>query len=266
MESYVLRQAEAAADRLAMLARVTWPSTSRALERAGLRPGMRCLDAGCGGGLVSLELARIVGPAGSVVGIDMDETGVERAGREAEARGLPAAFRVADVHVLEEEGEFDLVFARFLLSHLPKPEVALARMVRALRPGGVVVLEDVDFGGHVCHPPCAAFDRYVELYRAAVRRRGADPEIGPRLPGMLEDAGAAEVEFEALQLVYREGEGKLLAPVTMEHIREAVAGSGLASHEEIDRTVRDLDAHARDRSTIMSLPRIFQAIGRAGRR
>lgn len=60
-------------ERLLVLARERWPDTAALFERVGLTPGMRCIDLGCGGGEVTLEMARLVGPGGSVTGIDLDE-------------------------------------------------------------------------------------------------------------------------------------------------------------------------------------------------
>ena len=57
-------------DRLRLLARARWPDTADLLVRAGVRPGMRCVDLGCGGGEVTFEIARLVGAAGDVTGVD----------------------------------------------------------------------------------------------------------------------------------------------------------------------------------------------------
>jgi ubiquinone/menaquinone biosynthesis C-methylase UbiE len=73
MTSYVIRGGKPGYDRLALLARERWPDTRALLERAGIEPGIRCADIGCGGGAVTLELARLVAPGGTVVGIDTDE-------------------------------------------------------------------------------------------------------------------------------------------------------------------------------------------------
>src|SRR5207247_3418540 len=102
--------------------------------------------------------------------------------------------------------------------------------------------EDIQFTGHFSHPACAAFDRYVALYQDVVRRKGGDPNIGPRLLGMLLDAGLAEVDLEVIQPTYRQGPGKQIAAVTMEHIREAVVSAGLASDEEMNRVIADLES------------------------
>jgi ubiquinone/menaquinone biosynthesis C-methylase UbiE len=259
---YVLRVGEAGAQRLRLLARVKWPTTRALLRRAGLRRGVRCLDVGCGIGEVTLRMARWVGGDGEAVGVDREEAFLKQARREATRRRLRAAFRVADASDLTEESAYDLVYARFLLTHLGRPAQALEQMMRAARPGGVIVVEDIDFPGHVCHPVCPAFNRYLELYQAVVRRNGGDPAIGPRLPALLWEAGVEEVGLEVVQPTFREGEGKLVAQITMEHIREAVVEAGLASHAEVDGIVAELDAFVRNPRTIMSIARVFQVWGR----
>lgn len=247
------------------MARVKWPTTKGLLRRLGLRPGMRCLDVGCGIGAVTLKLARRVGPTGQAVGIDLDERCLELARQDATRHGLAPIFRAASAGDLGEDGVYDMVYSRFLLTHLPEPVRAAERMVRAARPGGLVVVEDIEFAAHFCHPACPAFDRYVALYQQAVRRKGGDPNIGPRLVGLFLDAGLRRVGVEVVQPTYRRGPGKRMAQVTMEHIREAVVEAGLASPGEIDTVVADLDRFARNPRTILSLPRIFQVWGcRAG--
>jgi 2-polyprenyl-3-methyl-5-hydroxy-6-metoxy-1,4-benzoquinol methylase len=174
-----------------VVARVMWPTTSRVLAEAGLAPGMRCLDLGCGGGDVTLQLATSVGPLGQVIGIDMDETKLDLGQQTAKRLGLGnVQFRRLNVHDWIEESQYDCIYSRFLLTHLADPLRVLRQMLRAVRPGGLVVIEDIDFGGHFCHPPCAGFDAYVRLYRTAAARQGADADIGPKLYGMLLDAGA----------------------------------------------------------------------------
>ena len=87
MERYVIRGGQEGYDRLLVLARDRWPDTAALFARAGLAPGMRCIDLGCGGGEVTLEIARLVAPGGSVVGADMDEIKLDLARRTAAERG-----------------------------------------------------------------------------------------------------------------------------------------------------------------------------------
>lgn len=263
MTDYVLRGGDEGAKRLALLARVKWPTTKVLLRRAGLKKGMRCLDVGCGSGAVTLQMARWVGAEGLAVGIDMDERALELARAEAARRRLPAQFRTAAAHDIGgDQDAYDLVFARFLLTHLSDPARTLRQMVAATRPGGTVVVEDIDFPGSFCHPACRAYDRYVELYQAVVRRRGGDPAIGPRLLGLCAAAGVQSPQLEVILPAFHEGEGKQMARVTMEHIRESVLSAGLASGEEVDGILAELDDFASRPLTMISLPRVFQVWGK----
>jgi hypothetical protein len=156
---------------------------------------------------------------------------------------------------------FDVVYARFLLTHLKDPLGALTAMRQALRPGGVLAVEDIDVAGSFCHPDCAAFRRHVELYTLAARRVGADPNIGPRLPGLLAAVGLAGVGMNVVQPAGIEGEVKLVIPVTMENIADAVVAAGLAPRAEVEQVVTELYEVARDTRTVLSLPRVVQAWG-----
>jgi SAM-dependent methyltransferase len=258
-EDYVLRGGQAGAERLRLLNRVKWPTTEPLLQAAGLRAGMSCLDVGCGGGYVTLKMAAFVGAEGHVVGVDRDQSILQLAQQEAEEQDLPATFRRLEAEELAEESAYDLVFARYLLSHLPRPQQALDAMVRAARPGGRLVLEDVYFPGHVCYPSNAAFDRFVELYQAVAREKeGGDAAIGVRLLGMALEAGLVDVRVGLVVPTFREGEGKWVTRVTMEHIRGAVIGAGLASDSEVDKVLSELGRLADDDRTLMSMAPTFQ--------
>ncbi|MCG8545587.1 MAG: methyltransferase domain-containing protein, partial [Alphaproteobacteria bacterium] len=87
-ESYAIAGGEAGRERLRVVARVFGPGTANLLDAAGVGEGMACLDVGSGGGDVSRELARRVGPTGSVLGIDLDTVKVDIARKEAAARDL----------------------------------------------------------------------------------------------------------------------------------------------------------------------------------
>jgi SAM-dependent methyltransferase len=264
MESkqYVIRGGIADRERLRILARVMRPTTLGLFEEAGVRPGMACLDAGCGGGDVSFDLARLVGPEGRVVGLDMDAVKLALAQREAEEQQLRSVdFRKADITTCRAEPAFDLVYARFLLTHLSDPAAAVATMRQFLRPGGILVVEDIDYTGYFCYPDCAAVWRFVELYSQSVRRRGADPNIGPRLPVLLSEAGLERVRMNVVQPAGLSGEAKLINPLTMEAIGETVVGDGAASPAEVEQLVAEMHDFARDPRTVVSMARVVQAWG-----
>jgi len=151
---------------------------------------------------------------------------------------------------------------RFVLSRLKMPEAALRHVLPGLRRGGTLIVEDIDVRGHFCHPPCPAFDRYVELYHALARRRGADPCIGPRLRSAVAAAGVQDVQLHVVLPAFAEGECKRLPVVAMQAMRDSVVAAELATASEVDALLAELDAHVGDDSSISSLPSIFQVWGR----
>jgi len=109
------------------------------IERLGLRPGWRCLEAGCGNGSIARWLASRVAPSGHVVASDLDITYV--AGLQ-----LPC-LEVRKLDVLSdaiEDGTYDFVVARAMLHHIADPQLALRRMLAALKPGGVLLSIEPD--------------------------------------------------------------------------------------------------------------------------
>jgi SAM-dependent methyltransferase len=262
VSDYIIRGGVQGRERLRVLSRVMRPTTMALMHRAGLRPGMTCLEVGCGGGDVAFDIARTVGPSGRVVGTDIDQKVLDLAIAEAAGQELSTIeFRQMDITENAPAAEFDLVHARFLLSHLADPAGALARMRGALRPAGVIVLEDVDFRGHFSYPESSAFSRFVELYTETARRKGADANIGPRLPSLLIDAGFENVQMHVVQPAGATGEVKLMAPLTMENIAGSVVAAGLASEEETKQLVAELYLYAQTAGTISSAPRIIEAWG-----
>jgi ubiquinone/menaquinone biosynthesis C-methylase UbiE len=164
--SYTITGGEQGKRRLDLLAEIMRPTTLRLLAEAGLRGGDRCLDLGCGGGHVTLDMARIAGPEGLVTGVDIDPQIIELARQDATDAGAGnVEYHVGDARAFDG-GPFDLVHARFLLSHLPEPGTVLARMRQLARPGGRIVVEDTDMSGCYCHPHDLANARFAELYTA----------------------------------------------------------------------------------------------------
>jgi predicted O-methyltransferase YrrM len=261
--TYVIRGGPEGRERLRVLSRVMWPTTSALFERLGVAPDARCLDLGCGGGDVSVALAALASN-GSVVGVDLDEAKLALARTEAESAGLRnVSFRVGDVLARPDQLDcFDLIYIRFLLTHLTDPAAAIGNVIAQLAPDGVLIVEDVDFTGNFCHPDSPAFRRYVDWYTRAVIARGADPNIGPRLPSLLAQGGLTDVGVNVVQPAGTTGEVKLLSAITLEAIADAVLATEIATPEEFAATVDELYDFARTDGTLLSVPRIVQSWGR----
>jgi ubiquinone/menaquinone biosynthesis C-methylase UbiE len=259
MERYVIRGGRAGYERLQLLARDRWPHTRALFERAGVGPGMRCIDLGCGGGEVTLELARLIAPGGTIVGVDMDAVELALASEAATERGIAnVEFRAVNVNEWDEPAAYDVVFCRFLLHHLSQPVALLRRMWAAVRPGGVIVVEDADFDGWCCHPANEGFDFFLRTYREVLGRSGGDHATGRKLCAHFLAAGISDAEVKLITPLRIAGEGKTLPLSTLAATAEAIRAAGVASKDEIRSAIESLAAFTADPHSLIAGPRIFQ--------
>ena len=151
---------------------------------------------------------------------------------------------------------------RFILTHLTEPSEALNQVFAALKPGGLLLVEDVDMAGHSCHPPTSAFDRYYSCYIEAAKLRKGDPFIGLRLDVLLEEAGFSDVETALAQAFGRSGDVKVIPELTMEALGGGLVEAGLINQHDVDQTVAELKAFCARSDTTVFMPRVFQVRGR----
>jgi ubiquinone/menaquinone biosynthesis C-methylase UbiE len=263
MEQYVIRGGQLGYERLQVLARVWMPSTAALFDRFGLSTGMRCLDLGCGGGNVTLEMARRVGPAGQVVGVDIDEVKLGLARQVAAEQNLAnVEFRRMNVYEWSEPDSYDVVHCRHVLQHLSRPLDVLQAMWAAVRAGGVIVVQDADFDGCFCDPPNEAFEFWVEAYQRVLRLHGGDPVVGRRLHRYFSRAGIPEPELTVVQGADTSGEAKSLPYSTVEATAEAIVKNKVASADQVSAALAQLAEFAMDPGSLVGSPRVFQAWAR----
>jgi len=261
----VIRGGREGYERLRVLAAARRASTLELFQRAGLRPGMRCVDLGCGSGDVTLDLAALAGPAGAAVGIDTDQAKLELAQEAARERGLAnVAFEAADVSQWTAPGGYDFVYCRFLLQHLARPVGLLRRMWDAVLPGGVLAVEDADLEGLFCDPDNDGFSFYRRMYAEVLACHGGDPGCARRLLRYFRESGIPDPAMRLLQGVSTGGDAKVMPLITLEAIADSIVSAGLATAAEVTAAIEDLRAFTTDPGTLVSDPRIFQIWARRG--
>jgi SAM-dependent methyltransferase len=161
--------------------------TLRWLGEAGLAPGARVLDVGCGpGNLARLAFARI-GPTGSLVGLDRDEGHLAQA--RAQHAGREATFLPTDLAgaLPKGLGSFDAIIGRRVLMYLPDPAATLRRLVAHLRPGGLLFFQE--FILFDTPTPLPLHDRVRGWMRTMLEAEGASWQMGRELPRLYAEAG-----------------------------------------------------------------------------
>ena len=195
MEStYLHGTAPVEQDRLSQLNRLL---NDAALRELSLRGGERIVDFGCGLAQLTRAMARAAGTR--AVGIERSAEQLAEAARQAAEAGETRLVELRQGDVLvppiegQEWGTFDLAHARFVLEHVPDPAAVVRRMVRAVRPGGRVVLQDDDHDVLRLHPEPPGFWPLWQAYMRTYDRLGCDPYIGRRLSALLHAAEATPV-------------------------------------------------------------------------
>jgi len=223
-------------DRLLAHALMWDPVTRRRLDGTGVADGWRCLEVGAGSGTVTRWLADKVGDTGHVVAIDIETKWLQ-------------AMHASNVQVLQQdvttdalgESVYDLICARLVLVHLPDPRAIVEKLLRALRPGGWLLVEDYDLTTlPISHPPDATWRKVAATPGEMLRLGGGDPRMGSKLTGILHAAGAADVDTEAVALPRRIPQVRSWQTQFVQ-FRERLIEARLVSPTEIDKVIADFD-------------------------
>jgi len=259
---YVLATGNAAANRLRILHNVYGPGARDLLIRAGIQPGMRVVDLGCGTGMVTQLLAELVGPAGEVVGVDYSPEQV------AEARAsLPD--HLTNVRFIQASATdtglpreaFDLVYCRFLLIHLTQPEAALSEMRDLLKPDGIIACEDGDLTSASSEPP-SKLQEFSNLFGALGPKWGVDYTLGRRLFHLVLEANFPQPEITFNQPVFAEGENKRLLELSVAEAGPSFVKAGLTTDDELTETLAQMRRLNEDKKVLALMPRMSQVWAR----
>jgi len=180
---YVLGHTSVEQQRLIRQARVLAPLTERFLRDAGISSGMRVLDIGCGMGDVTMIAAQLVGPAGHLTSIDLDQASIETAQRRAAAFGFEnTSFNRADIAAYVPPNPFDAIVGRLVLQFVADPIAIIKRLYGMLRPGGILALQEPTWKlwlTYTAHLPLRL--SVTKVARDAFRAGGASTEMEQQL-------------------------------------------------------------------------------------
>ncbi len=228
------------------------------LQASGLAEGMRVLDLGTGLGHVARLAAHIVGPDGSVVGLDRAPQALAVARQRVEAAGeRHVSFVEGDVARWRADEPFDAVVGRLVLFHLADPVAAVRHHIQNLRPGGLFVALDFDIGGARTFPALEVVDAALAWVVDAFSAAGASPRIGSRLGTILDRAGLDAVKTFGVQayLAPQDPAGPALLTGVVRSLAEVITTRSIATSEQMDlATLEQRIADALRREDAVFLP------------
>ena len=177
-------------------AKTSAEETRRQLSLVGLEPGMRALDAGAGTGAVAREMAAMVGPSGSVVAFDGSHDRLVAGALLADAPNLE--FATGDLYAPPlPPSSFDFIWCRFVFEYLAEPDAVLLQLHRLLKPGGKLVVGDLD-GNAVFHYPVAPEQEQALALLMGALKGSFDPYAGRKLFHRFRKAGLSAIRVHLL--------------------------------------------------------------------
>lgn len=239
--------------------------TDAFFDRLGVAEGWRCLDAGAGPGFVSADLRARVGERGEVVALDPSDLYLTA------FRELIAQNGWKNVHTITGPVEsadlpaahFDLVFTRWVLSFVSDAEAFVASLARALKPGGILAIQDYYYEGLSLFPRGGAFDRMPDVVRIYYRSGGGDAYVTGRLPGIFRKLRLQLAEYSPHQLAGGPGTGvfEWAQRFFLPHI-PLMAEKGLITTAEAHAFTDDWLAHAANPDALFFSPVVVDVAGR----
>ena len=188
--TYVLGHSEQELQRLHRQALLIEPATRLFLGEGGIGPGMHVLDVGSGAGDVALLVAELVGETGAVIGTDKAPAAVATASTRAREQGLRhVSFREGDPAHMRFERPFDAVIGRYVLLFQSDAVAMVRRLLRHLRPGGLVLFHEPDWQSARSIPSVSTYERCCQWIQQTFARAGTDTNMGSRLYRALVGAG-----------------------------------------------------------------------------
>jgi SAM-dependent methyltransferase len=235
--------------------------TGMLLQAAGIAPGMRVLDLGTGLGHVAMQVASMVGPEGSVLGVDQSAEALEVARTRA---GPNVRFEQADALTFRAHEPFDAVVARLLLFHVEDPVELVRRQAEALRPGGIIILIDFDIGPGRSEPNVQLAADALAWIDAGFRSAGANPRIGARLVPVLRDAGFEPLETIGVQGYFPPGDpmGAAMVAGVVRSLAGRIVAEGIATAAELEDFEPRLAAALREADAVLMPPTVAGAWAR----
>jgi ubiquinone/menaquinone biosynthesis C-methylase UbiE len=261
---YVLGTQDEELNRLGFQHQIWRGQAYRIWERAKFVLGMRLLDVGCGPGFATADLSALVGARGHVSGVDASQKFVDH----VRSRNLANVdVSVADVHELSEKlpaNAFDGAYCRWVLCFVTDPQRVLDGVGRSLKPGARFAIQDYyNYTAIKLAPKSDIFARIIRAVDESWREHGGDPDVGCKLPAMLDAAGFDVEYLEPVIRIAKPNDSLWQWPTTFFAIFvPTLVASGFLTIDEQRAFEREWQTRSADPNSFFSSPPMLDVVAR----
>ncbi len=264
-EDYILGVNQKELERLEFQNGVWGRVTNDFISRCGVAKGMKCLDVGSGPGFVSMDVLNLVGSEGEVTALEPSAFYLEYFKNYCAQKSLGNVKFINSI--VEEtdlpENEYDFIFARWVISFVPDPELFLSKIYKALKPGGIIALQDYNYEGITRHPMTETFQDVPDAVRKYWRKGGGDPYLALKIPELFKKIGLKLTDYKPNILA---GDKDSLvfewAHKFFSVHFDIMAKMGAISSREADEMLQDWLEHRYDSNAIFFSPIVVDMAGR----
>jgi ubiquinone/menaquinone biosynthesis C-methylase UbiE len=265
-DDYLLGRAASEIDRLRLQAEIYAPHSAHLLALAGVGPGQRVLDIGCGAGDLTMAAARLVGPEGSVLGVDLNADVLDLARDRADEAGLTnVSYVQASVPDVELAEPVDALIGRLILIHLADPVDTVRKLSGLVRPGGLVSFQELNSRHPGSEPETPLVAQAYRWVSETLRARRGEPAEGQPTYRILRTAGFADVRM-AMEIPCGTADSALphFVAGTVNSLLPVIEAAGIATRAEIgiDTLAERIVAELAEADAVLWAPELVGAWAR----
>lgn len=239
---YAIQVGESDKERIILQHKIFGPGTEVFLEKLKVKPGQNVLVIGCGAGDELFLFSKLVGPQGKVVGIDQSLEQIEVASQRTKEKNLSnIEFKNIAIEQLNELNEnFDVVYGRMVLVHVPEVENAIDLMFSKVKKGGYLACEEPEISTCQIFPHSPAVAEHITLLGKLIQSNGGDPELGTKLFSYFKKLSLNPVDISFFQPAVIEPALKKSALLSVQSCAAGYLAAGLCTPENIQKLLADV--------------------------
>lgn len=262
-DSYLFGKKDGASERLALINEIYNPYSERFITQALTTPQGRVLDIACGPGLMSRWFAKQTNIT-SVLGIDIDAAAITNAAALCQAEHLTnAEFKMLSVYDLDLlDGEFDIIYLRFILLHLTNPIAAIRAIYHKLKPNGLMICETAIHSHCFSDPKNNSYDQFIKFAMQTFASQGKDCDLGKQIYSLCRSQQFSVEHMHYTQPLLRSVTEKKAMFLGFQSTKEIFNQNKLATSDELNALENQMAKDYLDTDCVWAAPTLCQVLAR----